>query len=366
MVNITDKKKCCGCNACKNICPKNAISMNDDEYGFKYPVINKKKCIECNLCEKVCPIINNKKEQPKNIKVFACYNKNEYERINSSSGGTFILLAKEIIKRNGVVFGAAFDKNFILKHKSAQTDSELIQFMGSKYVQSDTELTYTEVKKHLENGKYVYFSGTPCQIEGLLSYLGKDYEKLFTQDIFCFGVPSPKAFSNYLNYTKKSVGGDILNRINFRNKDEGWKEYQVNISYKNGKEYIQNHNNDLYMTSFLESLILRDSCLDCKFKKKHRLSDITLADFWGIEKIHSDMFDNKGTSLVLLNSKKGIDLFNIIKDDLIFKEVELDEAIQFNPLMITSAKKSPNRESFLKSIKDKPYDIIAKKYIKKR
>ena len=203
MINIKDKSKCCGCSGCMNICPKNAIIMKEDKNGFKYPIVDKEKCINCGLCEKVCPILNNKKEQQKEIKAYACYNKNIEERLKSSSGGIFILLAKEILKRNGIVFGAAFDENFNVKHISIDNEKDIEKLMGSKYVQSNMGKVYKEVKEFLENGKYILFSGTPCQIEGLKKFLKKDYDKLYTQDIICHGVPSPKIWQMYLEYQKK-------------------------------------------------------------------------------------------------------------------------------------------------------------------
>ena len=220
MNKICDKDKCCGCHACINICPKNAITMETDIGGFKYPVIDQSKCIKCGMCKKVCPVLINKVNSKKDIISYACFNKNLSERLNSSSGGIFVLLAKQIIKRKGVVFGASFDQNFEVRHSWIETENDLNQFMGSKYTQSTIGNTYKKARDILDKGKYVLFSGTPCQIEGLKSYLRKDYDKLITQDIICHGVPSPKLWKKYIEYQKQKHG-ENMKSISFRNKDNG-------------------------------------------------------------------------------------------------------------------------------------------------
>lgn len=190
MIKIEDKSKCSGCHACYSICEKKAIIMKEDKKGFKYPSVNKEKCTNCNLCEKVCPILNNQTISNEPI-AYACYNKNEKVRLESSSGGIFSLISAEILKKDGVVFGASFNNEFMIEHTCIESIEELYKFRGSKYVQSIIGDTYKKAKEFLKHGKYVLFTGTPCQIEGLLKYLGKDYDNLYTQDIICHGVPSP-------------------------------------------------------------------------------------------------------------------------------------------------------------------------------
>lgn len=222
MIEIKEKVECCGCQACYNICPKNAIEMVADEKGFKYPKVNKDKCINCGLCEKVCPILN-KKTIENEPKVYACYNKNDEIRMKSSSGGIFTLIAEEIIKRDGVVCGAAFDEQYGLSHQFVESIEDLEKLRTSKYFQSSIEDTYRKTKEYLLNGRYVLFTGTPCQIEGLLSYLGKQYDKLYTQDIICHGVPSPKVWRKYVDY-RLSIDKKIPQSINFRDKkQQGWR-----------------------------------------------------------------------------------------------------------------------------------------------
>lgn len=363
MIEIKDKTKCCGCSACYNICPKNAITMMEDEKGFKYPVIDKGKCINCGLCEKICPILNEKQKEENKIEAYACINKNIEDRLNSSSGGIFILLAKEIIKMNGVVFGACFDEQFNVKHTYSEKEEDLKQFMGSKYVQSNIGDSYKKVKEFLDKDRYVLFTGTPCQIEGLKSYLKKDYDKLYTQDLICHGVPSPKVWGKYLDYQKQKSGENIRN-ISFRNKEHSWSLFRMKITFDT-KTYSENLRNDIYMKSFLSDINLRDSCYSCSFKKKYRNSDITLADYWGIDGISPNMNDEKGTSLFIIHSSKGRELFDKIKSNLKYESTDLDYALKSNPAMIKSAKKCKNSDKFIENIDKMEFDNLVNKYIPK-
>lgn len=358
MIVVENKSNCCGCHACYNICPKNAIKMQEDEKGFKYPIIDKDKCIQCNLCEKVCPVLKNSKIENKPI-AFACYNKDEEIRKNSSSGGIFTLLAEEILAKNGVVFGVTFNKTYNVCHTYVENKNELEKFRGSKYVQSSINDTYKKAKEFLENGRYVLFTGTPCQIEGLKSFLRKDYDNLYTQDIICHGVPSPKVHNKFIKFLEKN--GNIM-KLAHRTKINGWKNWNVKVEFKNAEDYIKDHGKDIYMQAFLRNTSLRDSCYNCSFKKKNRISDITLADFWGIENILPEMDDNKGTSLVIVNSKKGQELFNEIKEKTICKEADLDEAIKYNQSMISSANMDKNREKFFENLDKIEFDKLVKKY----
>lgn len=360
MEKIIDEKQCCGCHVCYNICPKNAIEMVEDEKGFKHPIVDKEKCINCGLCKKVCPVLNSKKEI-KEIKAYAGYNKNEEERKNSSSGGIFILLAKEIIKRKGIVYGAHLNKDNKVEHTKAEALDELEELMGSKYVQSTIGNVYKEVKKELENDRYVLFTGTPCQIEGLKSYLIKDYDKLYTQDIICHGVPSPLVWEKYKEYRKTIDKEDKPEKISFRNKDNGWELFNMKFTYKN-KEYKLDQTKDLFMNAFLSDTILRSSCYQCSFKKKYRISDITLADYWQVKEVHPELNDNKGISLIIVNSSKGEELIKCISKSIELKETNLEEAIKYNPAMIMSPKEDPKREKFFNNIDKLSFDKLVKKY----
>ena len=360
MIKIENKTECMGCHACFNKCPKQAIEMVEDEKGFKYPKVNKEKCIECGLCEKVCPIINNRKilNDPK---AYAIINKKDEIREKSSSGGIFTLLAEYVIKNGGVVFGAAFDENWNVKHYYVEDIQDINIFRGSKYMQSIIGNTYKQAEEFLKDDRIVLFTGTPCQIEGLKAYLGKEYDKLYTQDIICHGVPSPKVHNIYLEYLKKKFKANKIENISHRDKVKGWKNFNTEIKFDTGK-YTETHDKDLYMQAFLRDTILRDSCYDCKFKKKNRISDITLADFWGIQNILPEMDDDKGTSLMIINSKKGNNLFENIKNNVKYQEVDFENAIRYNQSMIKSVNMDRNRDKFFENLDKIEFDKLVKKY----
>lgn len=364
---VTDKiikSKCTGCHACANICPQKCISMAADNEGFLYPVINTELCINCGLCEKVCPIVNGKTAaNEREVRAYAAINKNEEIRLNSSSGGIFTLIAENVLDKDGVVFGAAFDKDFDVIHTYAKTKDKLEQFRGSKYVQSVIGKTYKQAKEFLEQGRTVLFTGTPCQIGGLYSYLGKDYANLITQDLICHGVPSPMVWRKYLEYREK-ISRVSARRISFRRKDCGWKKFSVSCEFTNDTEYLSELTEDPYMQAFLHNLCLRPSCYDCAFKTKHRQADITLADFWGIQYIAPEMDDDKGISLLIVNSEKGEQILEEFKNNLILQKVDLSEAIKYNSAMITSVSLPKNRTKFMSDIWHQSFDKTAKKYCK--
>lgn len=355
-----NKAKCCGCQACFNGCPKKAISMIEDNKGFKYPIVDKNKCINCGLCKKVCPVLKDD-TNTNNIKVYACINKDKNKRERSSSGGIFTLLAQEILKDGGAVIGAAFDENFEVRHICVQDDKDLQKIYKSKYVQSDINTMYVKAKDMLEKNRKVLFTGTPCQIEGLYSFLGREYENLYTHDFICHGVPSPKVWKKYKKYIEKKSGKQIKS-IDFRNKTYGWKKYYLKFTFDDST-YEDNINFDPYLKLFLNDIILRDSCYKCKFKKINRKSDVTLADFWGVEKVLPNLFDNKGISTVIINTEKGRQLFNNILESIEYKEIELIDVVKYNPSMIISAKKNININKFFDIYEKDNFDFC--KYAKK-
>ena len=363
MINIKEKEECCGCSACYNICPANAITMKEDSKGFKYPIIDKEKCTNCNLCEKVCPILNNKKIKNEPV-AYACINNDETIRMQSTSGGIFSLLAQKIMEEDGMVIGAGFDEQFNVNHILVDNVQDLYKIRMSKYVQSNIGEMYKDTKKILEEGKKVLFTGTPCQVEGLKSFLIKDYDNLYTQDIICHGVPSPKIWNLYKDYRKNKDNEKNIEKVEFRNKDKSWKEYFLKFSYQD-TDYKEYPNKDIFMKLFLSNIILRDSCYNCSFKKKSRLSDITLADFWGVNKVLPNMDDDKGTSLVIVNSTKGEELFNDIQRNIKFEKVSLDEAIKYNPNMIKSSKKNKNSEKYFKKVQKSNFEKLSLKLTKK-
>jgi len=362
VINITKKEECAGCYACVNICPANCIIMEIDNEGFWYPVVEVDKCTNCNLCDKVCPIIN--KPTVKNEPLaYSCFNKNEEIRLKSSSGGIFTLIAEEIIAEGGVVFGARFDNDFKVIHDFVDNLEDLSLFVGSKYVQSKIGETYKTAKNYLKQGRKVLFSGTPCQIAGLKSFLMKDYNNLLTIDLFCHGVPSPKVWEKYVTHMENNAGSKMVS-VSFRSKAKGWKLFSMSASFENGFKYSEPLNKDLFLVSFLKNLSLRPSCYDCRFKGINRTSDITLADFWGVENILTDMDDDRGTSLILINTSKGHEMFQKIKSKIMFKEVELDKVVLYNSAAITSVRYNPKRDKFFQDLDQYPFDQTVKKYSK--
>jgi len=360
MIIMTDKKNCTGCHACLNICPRQCIIMESDSEGFCYPKVDMTICVDCGLCNQICPILQ--KEQIENEpQGYACYNKDELIRMESSSGGVFNLIAEQVIDNNGVVFGARFEEDFSVVHSYVETKEKLPELRGSKYVQSKIEYTYSKVKYFLEQDRLVLFTGTSCQISGLKAFLQKDEDNLFCVDVVCHGVPSPKVWQKYVAYMEEQVGS-VTRKISFRSKNQGWKRYCVSFQFKNGTEYLQTHQRDIYMQAFLRNICLRPSCHACNFKTLHRKSDITLADFWGIQKVLPDMDDDKGTSLVFVNSIRGEEMFDRIKELIIFREVDIHKAVSYNSSAIKSDRQNPNRDKFFKDIDKLPFDKLFKRY----
>ncbi len=357
---IKSKKDCMGCYACENICSLKCISMISDSEGFWYPKVDYKCCIYCRKCVDVCPIIN--KNLVDNVPIaFACINKNDNVRLKSSSGGIFTLFAEKVIKDGGIVFGVSFNQNFEVEHNFTETLEGFESFLGSKYVQSKIGDSYIQVKCFLEKGRKVLFTGTPCQIGGLYKFLNRTYNNLFTIDIICHGVPSPLIWEKYIKYREKKSRLPIT-KINFRNKTEGWRLYSMSFLFKNNSEYRQTLDKDLYMKIFLQNICLRPSCYACEFKSLHRQSDITLADFWGIKNILPDMDDNKGTSLVFINSKYGQEMFYHIVNNIFFKEVDINKSVKYNMAAIKSIESNPKRELFFNDLEKIPFDKLLKKY----
>ncbi len=364
MQKITQLKNCSGCHACYNACPVGCISMEYDGEGFLYPKIDKEKCINCGKCEKVCPVINEYKDGKKGT-AYACINKDESVREKSSSGGVFTLIAEYVLDNGGVVFGAAFDEEFNVVHTKVDNKEDLDKLRGSKYVQSSIGSAFKQAKDCLEEGRLVLFTATPCQISGLKAFLGCEYDNLITQDIICHGVPSPKVWQKYIAFREKSAGAKTR-RIFFRHKRYGWKIFSVLFEFSNNTEYIKILYDDFYIRGFLANLYLRPSCYDCHSKSVFRQSDITLADFWGIENVMSQMDDNKGTSLVLVNSSKGKQVFEKIFEKMNYKMVDIDEALKYNSSAYKSVDMPKKRSVFMKLIDKYEFDVLIKKCIPSR
>ena len=348
-IRLTKKADCCGCGACAQSCPKNYISMEPDSEGFLYPKVDETQCVNCGLCEKVCPILL--KQKPDSIKVaaYAAYTSNSELREKSSSGGIFSLLAQEILNRGGTVAGAAFDADFSVRHILVETDAELDRLRGSKYVQSRMEDTYVQIRDLLKQGRPVLFTGVACQIAGLKAFLGREYENLYTVDVLCHGVPSPKVWAHYRR-EQAQIHGTTLEEVSFRDKRKGWRHYSMALNFAEGVEYCRPGAEDTYLRVFLRDLCLRPSCHSCRFKDFPRLSDLTIGDAWGIERHMPDLDDDHGTSVVLVNSEKGMGLWNAVADNAVSRQGELDVLLPKSADSRKSVKPHPNRSRFFAAL----------------
>lgn len=379
MIQIIDKHKCCGCEACIQACPKNSISLVQDSEGFLYPNVNCTTCVDCGLCEKVCPIIN-QREQTNPLEVWAAQNTDEEIRKLSSSGGIATNLAEKIIEAGGVVFGVIMNDKHEAVHTFADTKQQLAAFMGSKYVQSRIGDSFKQVLHFLKSGKKVLFIGTPCQISGLKQFLRKDYENLYTVDFICHGVPSPGVFKWYLQEEinkfaaarkgrKNSVSfspihsipkGDIhlpeglkVMDIRFRDKREGWKKYSFDLRLaeasgdgkQNTVSISANVTKNIFLKGFCLDLYLRPSCHQCHFRNYRSGSDVTIADFWGQNSMFPEFDHDTGVSSVIIKTLKGQQLFKEL-ENLKKEEKTLDDVVRYNPSLIISKKESYRRHKF--------------------
>ena len=362
MINIVNKEDCCGCSACSNICPKSCISMKRDNEGFLYPSIDEDICINCNLCEKVCPVINVAEDKPKKQYAYLVQNKNEKIRKESTSGGAFTAIAEAVIEKGGVVFGVAYNDELMAVHKYVENKEDLRLFRNSKYVQSTVGNSYKKAKEFLDKGRWVCFSGTPCQIEGLHTYLGKDYENLILVDIVCHAVPSPLIWQKYLEGLRKKYGDKITN-ILFRDKSfYGYKYSQISV-YNNG-DCLQHKGveTDFMLRSFFSDICDRPSCYSCKFKKRYRVSDITMWDCFTVDDFDKNLDDDKGTTRILIQSEKGKELFDECRKVLKCVEFEPDKMVDKVKEMFHSVNMNNKRESFFADAQTMSVGSLAKKY----
>lgn len=350
MIDIKDKSKCCGCEACSQICPKSCISMIPDEEGFLYPFVDVKECINCGLCKKTCPVNNPTTLSSPKIEVFAAKNPSLTIRQSSSSGGFFSCVAENIVNDEGCVCGAAFDDNYDVSHIIVDSLKDLSKLRGSKYVQSRIGTIYKEIKVLLEGGKLVLFSGTPCQVAGLYAYIKKTYENLLTIEVFCHGVPSPLVWKDYVTeLSNNAKENQIITDICFRDKQKGWKNYSFSVSYKSKiSDYEEKYTKrekrteNKYLRAFLNNLIVRPICFSCPFKNGVSGADISLGDFWSIDRYCHSFNDDKGVSLVYINSERGLESVQKLKVD----KVVLKRNIDYNTAFSKSTKEKYNHSLF--------------------
>lgn len=359
-----DKKDCTGCRMCEQICPVNAVTMKENKEGFIEPVINKEKCINCGLCFERCPQLNSLSNNGLDkVEVYAAKNNNVEVQRCSSSGGIFFALAEYVLKNNGVIYGCAFNKDIVAEHMRIDNIDDLVKLRGSKYVQSDTKDTFKTVKMDLNDKKFVLYSGTPCQIAGLRLFLGKKYENLITVDLVCHGVPSPKLFKKYKEWLEKRYNSKIVN-YEFRNKEKNGWGLTSKIVFENGKTKFLDSRLDPYYKTFLDSITYRESCYNCKYANTNRISDITLADYWGIEKEHSEFYDKFGVSAVIINTFKGKKIITEIGQCISLRYSELNKVISRNSNLIQSSERKNIRDNIYKMIDDMDFDEYSKRELK--
>lgn len=343
MIRLDKKENCCGCSACYSICSKNAIKMKSDKEGFLYPEINEELCINCGLCDKVCPIINKTEEIQCKQEAYLVQNKDKKILKESTSGGAFTAIAEYVIDNNGVVFGASFDEDFKVMHSYAESKDELVKFRNSKYVQSDIDESFQNAKKFLKSGRLVCFSGTPCQIEGLKKFLMKDYDNLITVDVVCHAVPSPLIWNKYRNFISNS---ENIQNAKFRDKEPyGYDYSQISIE-TDKKTYFSGVESDAYLRAFFSNLSDRPSCYSCNFKKRYRVSDITIWDCFESYKFNKQLDNNLGVTRMLVHSEKGKNIINKILDKFTYTDVSADSVVSNVREMFNSVPKNERREQF--------------------
>lgn len=367
MIDIKEKRNCCGCNACYDVCPKDAITLSTDIEGFWYPRVDIDKCINCGLCERTCPqlhIETLKKNDFEYPVCFAAIHKNIEVRFGSTTGGLFSALAEQMYREGGYVGGAIYNKDFSVSHFISNNPSDLTLLRQSKYSQSQTCGIYKEVKRLLVAGEKVLICGTPCQMAALRRFLNKDYENLIIVDFICKSITSPKFYAKYLDYWERKVGSQLVS-FKFKDKELGWRSLVKRFDFKNGKTmYSRAQDNDLYSMAYHGNIVSRPSCYSCQFKGFPRMSDITIADFWGVEKYAylKDIDDNAGTSAVMCNSSKGLTFYKQLKN-ITSLETTIEKILPGNPALLHEQKMPMmNRDAFFRDLDRKAIEEVVPHY----
>ncbi|MBQ8541060.1 MAG: Coenzyme F420 hydrogenase/dehydrogenase, beta subunit C-terminal domain [Clostridia bacterium] len=368
MVLFDNKANCCGCGACAAICPKGAIMLKEDEYGFRYPAINSEKCVECSACKRVCPLENGcEKAEPESA--YVATNKNVSRQMKSASGGVFSAIAEKLLNDGWTVWGAAYDfdaEGFVcVKHESITATDELVRLQGSKYVQSNTDQVFKAIKDELKSGKRVLFSGTPCQVAAVKKFTGTLGENLVTIDVICHGVPSVKMLKDYFEMLGRKYNG-VVKSFSFRDKTKGWGMTATAKIERAGKvkNVIIPSSNSSYFSSFLKSETYRESCYSCAFATKERVGDLTIGDYWGIQEAHpnitqkAEFSEERGISCILVNTEKGQAIMNICKAGMNLEVSVFDKVAKENHQLKAPSARPVNREKVLDIILKSGFDKL--------
>lgn len=364
MIAVHEECECCGCEACAGVCPKMAIKMEMDEEGFYYPSVDGELCIECGMCERVCPLLGGANcKGLENKKAYVIQHKDDTVRMRSTSGGAFTLISSYVLELGGAVFGASYGHDFEVSHCMVETYEDLVRLNNSKYVQSRIGDSFQKCKKLLKEGRMVCFSGTPCQIKGLKNYLMHNYDNLVTVDFVCRGVPSPGLFEKYVAYMRHK-GNSGISDITFRNKSYGYAGSTMQVQYANGKKDRDSIAAKSFRRAYFTGICSRRSCYDCAFRNTDRYSDFTLFDVWHIGKYEPSWNDDKGTSGIIVHTRRGEEILDAVKCRCRISSVDMENLIGADGIMFYSnPPQHKEREKFCKDIYNMPYDKLIKKYI---
>ncbi len=368
MINIVNKAACSGCSACVHVCPKNCIEMKPDEEGFLYPEVDTESCINCGLCDKICPIkITEAVSQDNTVADAFCLRAKSTDVVkDSTSGGFFTPLCEYVLNKNGVVFGAAYTEAKKIEHilVSAENKDDAKLLRGSKYVQSNPGDSFAKVKELLKDGVTVVYSGTPCQVAGLLSFIKEPYDNLITVDLICHGTPSPMLWEKYINYQEQKYKSEVV-KVSFRKKTYGYHSGTMELVFKNGKVYHGSARVDYMLKSFFKEISSRPACYECHFKTDHHKSDFTIFDCWSASKLVSGLKDDDlGYTNVFVNTEKGRRLLSELKCFYEYYPVDLEKAIELDGSMVRkSAVPHKERKNYYKNLKETPLPEHINKFI---
>ena len=364
MIEIKEKSKCCGCTACSSVCPKQCIEMREDEEGFYYPFVNKEACIDCGLCQKTCPVLSPPDTTGEPVRTCIVRNKNEEILMRSTSGGFFYALCEYVIQKGGVVYGVRLNDKLEVVHSRAETIEDCVPFLGSKYVQSYLGNIFRQVKKDLDGGRLVCFSGTPCQVQGLRNTLNNEQRDcLILVDITCHGVPSQKIWKEYLDYERNRIQEDIVD-VSFRSKHFGYNNSSMKIGGHDSVKYETARVNP-FLKAFFSHMFLRPSCSHCPVKTIHRTSDFTIFDSWKASEVLHQKDDDKGYTNVLVQTDKGLKIIDSLRDRLDIHDVTIKDIIPDDGgMMLRSANPHPSRDAYIRDINEKGYEYATDHYMK--